>query len=162
MSPSAPIRLAFLFPLVHRPLRQSFAAQFEQLSEEKYSGHVFVLSSARHEDAAIGRFALHAGPGGMDGLRDLAAWARQQIALPLRKIRRRGVDVIDMPSRYRQSSWLSGLLGPTFSLMEDTQGFGTALANGDLDRAMEKGKRLLPFSNLFYLDALWRRANGTD
>jgi hypothetical protein len=32
---------------------------------------------------------------------------------------------------------------------------------GDIGRAMEKAKCLIPFANPFYIDNLWRRANGT-
>lgn len=65
----------------------------------------------------------------------------------------------DLPSRYRQASWLATMLGPSFGLFEDLQGTGAALSQGDWNRAMEKGRRLVPFQNLIYVDGLWRLAN---
>ncbi|MBP5855679.1 hypothetical protein KAJ83_01560 [Marivibrio halodurans] len=62
-----------------------------------------------------------------------------------------------VPSRYRQSHWLSGMLGPTVSTVDDIQGLFSSL--DEPEKVLEKGKRLAPYSNLFYLDAIWRRLN---
>jgi hypothetical protein len=69
--------------------------------------------------------------------------------------------VMDQPTRFQQSSWLSGFLGPSFQLIDDTQSLGTSLAQRDWPKVLDKAHRLAPYSNLFYLDMAWRMAHGT-
>lgn len=74
---------------------------------------------------------------------------------------RMGMDWLDQPSRYAQSSWAATFFGPTMALYEDVQSLGTYASQGKMDKVGEKLHRLAPFSNLFYVDMLWRMANGT-
>lgn len=73
-----------------------------------------------------------------------------------------GVDWIDIPSRYRRASWLTAFLGPSYGLLEDVQKMGTALSNADLESVGTHAGKLVPYQNLFYVDYLWRKANGPE
>lgn len=73
-----------------------------------------------------------------------------------------GLDVVDLPSRYARHSWLTAFLGPWFGVLEDVEKLGSSLSRGEWGEVPEKVMRLAPYSNLFYFDAIWRRANGED
>jgi glycosyltransferase involved in cell wall biosynthesis len=100
-------RLVFLCPLVHRPLLAGFASQFEYLSAS-YQGHVFAMSSSIHRGAPLGRFQLYTALQGTNSAQRLVAWARLQLILPLRLLRRRSVDAVMTYDPY--ASGLAGLV----------------------------------------------------
>lgn len=107
MATDGSARLVFLFPLVYRPLRASFADQFVRLSAG-LCGHVFAMSSSYLRDVPVGRFRLNAAPEGSNAVGRMAAWARFQVGLPLRLLRRTGADAIVAYDPY--ASGLAGLL----------------------------------------------------
>jgi hypothetical protein len=87
-------------------------------------------------------------------------WLAASMKLASPALKSAGFNALDMPSRYREAGWLSTFLGPTADLFDTVQGLGTDAARADCEKVGTKGKRLAPFQNLFYLDMLWRAANG--
>jgi len=70
---------------------------------------------------------------------------------------------IETPSRMGAQDWWQQLLGPTFGgLVGDMGGMTADLAEGDLDKFATKGKRLLPYRNVFHLQLLHRLAWGEE
>ncbi|MCG8561916.1 MAG: hypothetical protein MI824_19125 [Hyphomicrobiales bacterium] len=59
-----------------------------------------------------------------------------------------------LPSRYKQHSWASGFLGPSFQLFVDLQ---KAVTPSDAEDFAKTAKKLAPYNNLFYVDAAMRR-----
>lgn len=69
---------------------------------------------------------------------------------------------ITQPSRFAQQNWYESLAGPSISTLKELGTLGYYTSQGDMEKIYEKGKRLTPYRNLFYLEAGWRLAWGDD
>lgn len=78
-----PPHVLFLFPLVYRPEKPSFAARFEALSKH-VRGSIFTLSGRCRRAEPIGRFLFYANPEGKHRLARVLRRASAHAWLPLR------------------------------------------------------------------------------
>ena len=69
---------------------------------------------------------------------------------------------ITQPSRFAQQNWFESLAGPSVSTVKEIGLMPYYLNSGDMEKAYEKGKRLVPYQNLFWLEAGWRLSWGDD
>lgn len=90
----------------------------------------------------------------------LSPLANAGLKLGAPALNKMGIDWLEQPSRYRSASWGAALLGPSAGLLEDGQGLFSAFANGDTEQMTNKSMKLVPFRNVFYIEWLWRNANG--
>ena len=72
-----------------------------------------------------------------------------------------GVE-ITQPSRFARSRWWTPMAGPSVGTGEMLANMVKNLADGDLEKVENKAYRMLPYRNLFWLDAIWKRAWGED
>lgn len=69
---------------------------------------------------------------------------------------------ITQPSRFAQQRWWESLAGPSVSTASDVANMVFNLSQGDLEKVTNKAYRLAPYRNLFWLEALWRKAWGEN
>ena len=69
---------------------------------------------------------------------------------------------ITQPSRFAQQRWWESLAGPSVSTASDVANMVFNLSQGDLEKVTNKAYRLTPYRNLFWLEALWRKAWGEN
>lgn len=84
----------FLFPLVYRPEKPSFAPRFEGLSKH-YEGSIFALSDSHRRGEPIGRFRFYGSPDSHNPITRFLRRLGLQTLLPLRLFWGRGrVDMV--------------------------------------------------------------------
>lgn len=73
-----------------------------------------------------------------------------------------GQDFFGTTGRYREAGFVGLIGGPSLGLIRKAEGVTSAIGNHDWQRAAYHGARLLPFSNMWFLDGALRRTLGDN